>query len=100
MNCQIGINVQSQCSTKNPINERDYPPDHHEKVQSGDFFPYGVFNNQTIYQKSEKDYKGNYWFLFKNDTVDAWNLAVQTFNESFLGQEKVDVDDSVKGKNV
>ena len=48
--CYHGIHVQSKCITKNILGQ--WRPEHHQNVQSGDYFPFSIYNNRTSYQKS------------------------------------------------
>ena len=66
-------------------------PEHHETVQTGDYFPYGIYNHRAIYVKYGKYYKRNYWFLFKNDTIDAWSLAWGSSIRKFLAGRNMKV---------
>ena len=89
--CQRGIHVQSNCKTDDANAKH-----HHEKVQSGDYFPFNIHNNRTIYRKSQPDDFNNYRFLSK-ELDGPWKLHWQNSGELVFGHKEIEVDESITG---
>ena len=94
--CQKTVHVQSQCQWNDGTPGKTW----HER-HTGDYLPHSIYNNRTVYRKSEPDKNGNFWFLFKDDiSHSSWSLDWTTTKTNFRGQTEMSDIDLTKGFNL
>ena len=93
--CQKDVHVQSRCRWNDGTIDENYAMRY-----IGDYISFSIYNNRTVYRKSQPDLHGNFWFLFKEpDDPLVWSLDWQSSQTNFRGQTEISFIEPNKGFN-